>query len=60
MSELLYNTKVQREEHKPNAFVQHTSTKNLNIERVKNNTSLYCFFTRNKCNDIVTNDDTEK
>lgn len=60
MSEPLNSTKVKSEEHKPNALALHTSAKNLNIEHVKNNTSLYCFFTRIKHNDIVTNDDTEK
>jgi len=57
MSELLNNTKVKREEHKPNALVHHMSEKKLNIEHVKNNTTLYCYFTRNKCDDIGTKDD---
>ena len=60
MSEPLNSTKVKPEANKPNTLVHHTWAKNLNNEPVKNNTSLYCFFTRMKHNDIDTNDDTEQ
>lgn len=59
MNELLNNTKVNPKEHKPNVLVHHTPAKNLNTEQVNNNTSLYCFFTRIKRDDIETNVKTE-
>jgi hypothetical protein len=60
MSEPLNNTKAKPEANKPNSLVHHTWAKNLSNDSVKNNTSLYCFFTRMKDNDVDINDDTEQ
>jgi hypothetical protein len=60
MRELLNNTKLRREEHKTSALVSHTWPQKLNIKHESNNNSLYCFFTRNKRDSIVTNNDTKQ
>lgn len=56
MSKFLNNAEEKQEEHKPNFMAPHKSSKKMNAEHVTNNTSLYCFFTRNKRDDIVKND----